>query len=554
MGCLSHRKKQTAIFVDQKWDYINLNDFKSKGCGAGFAYGYLWFSLILSIAVYVVDTFTAVQLLVFNRWSSKIEPAISFAISKWIFSVCILLSFANLAFEGIRATRVISRGNIAECYMDSLAVRWESARLGSGQGWKRFLVFTELTKSKKGSHYVALFTYFNFQAWIRIIFCMGPRQVVNALTLRSVYMAKLAVNSKTVGGSITGFFDNIGLLAREDFRQAAILSGMLFTLVIWIFSALYLITAVFFYILFLFHWIPKSDGGLTAYCERKINKALLRIVTKHVNKALARGQADRLKAAMSSEKVYHHPDTSVPTLPNVGIPSMLERSATLPPEYTSRPATPGDGHKGMDWERPIYSRTGTGASQSRYSSRAPLVKSAAEMGYDGSDSRSTKDQGLSRPPPTRSTTINSHSSSGSRPGTGHARVESGSMLRQAITQSPTLMDSERMPAFVPARQYGGYGSSSRSSVAPSHISYQPRQLTRSATSQVPLPDPQPLQRTMTAPMPSHNTPANNHYRRTETQNMQQPHPNFSRHPSVTRNPFSSYGYDVEAQNNRRPQW
>lgn len=163
MGCLSHRRKQAVEFTDLKWDLINLSDFKAKGCGPGFFYGYLWFSLLLSIAVYAVDSFTAVNLLAFNKWSSKIEPAIPFDVSKWIFSGCIIASFVNIAYEGVRAARVMKRGNVAECYMDSLAARWESTRFGSAQGWKRFLVFTELTKSKKGAENVAFFTYFSFQ-------------------------------------------------------------------------------------------------------------------------------------------------------------------------------------------------------------------------------------------------------------------------------------------------------------------------------------------------------------------------------------------------------
>lgn len=100
MGCLSHSRKQTRQeFTDHKWDYINLADFKAKGCGPGFVYGYLWFSLILSIAVYGVDSFTAVNLLAFDRWSSKIKPAIPIDVSKWIFSGCIIASFVNLAYE-----------------------------------------------------------------------------------------------------------------------------------------------------------------------------------------------------------------------------------------------------------------------------------------------------------------------------------------------------------------------------------------------------------------------------------------------------------------------
>ena len=163
MGCLSQRRKLNGQFTDHKWDYINLADFKAKGCGPGFIYGYLWFSLFLSIAVYSIDSFTAVNLLAFNTWSSKIEPAIPFNVSKWIFSICIIASFVNLAYEGVRAVRVMRRRNVAECYMDSLAARWESIRPGKAQGWRRFLVFAELTKSKKGAEYIALFTYFSLQ-------------------------------------------------------------------------------------------------------------------------------------------------------------------------------------------------------------------------------------------------------------------------------------------------------------------------------------------------------------------------------------------------------
>lgn len=59
--------------------------------------------------------------------------------------------------------RVMKRGAVAESFLDSLAVRLQCIRWGKGRGYKRFLVFAELTKSKKGAEYVALFTYFSFQ-------------------------------------------------------------------------------------------------------------------------------------------------------------------------------------------------------------------------------------------------------------------------------------------------------------------------------------------------------------------------------------------------------
>lgn len=115
--------------------------------------------------MYGVDIFTAINLLAFNQWSSSIEPTqlLNFDQTKWIFAGTIIASFVNLIFEHFRAWRVRKRGSVAECYLDNLAVRLESARLGGGRGWRRFLVFAELTKSRKGAEYVALFSYFSLQ-------------------------------------------------------------------------------------------------------------------------------------------------------------------------------------------------------------------------------------------------------------------------------------------------------------------------------------------------------------------------------------------------------
>jgi hypothetical protein len=106
-----------------------------------------------------------VNLLAYDQFSSSIEQTtiIPRDATKWIFSICIILSFVNLGYEHIRAMRIMKRGSVAECFLDSLAARLESARLGQGQGWRRFLVFTELASSKKGAEYIALFTYFSFQ-------------------------------------------------------------------------------------------------------------------------------------------------------------------------------------------------------------------------------------------------------------------------------------------------------------------------------------------------------------------------------------------------------
>lgn len=131
------------------------------------SYMWLWSLVFVAIAVYAADTFTAVRLLGFNEWSSQVKPSIPFAISKWIFAVCIILSWTILIFEWIRALRVMARNCVSDDYLDPLAVKLQSMRWGTG--WRRFLVFAELTKSKKKVTWIAIYVYFQRKGMLALV-------------------------------------------------------------------------------------------------------------------------------------------------------------------------------------------------------------------------------------------------------------------------------------------------------------------------------------------------------------------------------------------------
>jgi hypothetical protein len=122
---------------------------------------WLWILVLITIGVYVADTFTAIKLLAFNEWSSQVKPAIPFTVAKWIFSGCIMLSWGLAVLAWITAIRTIKRGCVTDDYLNSTAVTLQSIRAGSG--WKRFLVFAALTKSKKKVSWIAIFVYFQRQ-------------------------------------------------------------------------------------------------------------------------------------------------------------------------------------------------------------------------------------------------------------------------------------------------------------------------------------------------------------------------------------------------------
>lgn len=418
--------------------------------------------LIVSVSVYGVDIFTAVNLLAFSRWSGRVEPAIPFKISRWIFAVCIIVSLTLLVYRWIFAIRAMRSGSITRSYLDPLAVRIQSFRVfeKNGRGWKKFLVFAELTKSKKGAEYVALYTYFAFQSWMNTIFADGPRQVINAITLYSVMKLDLLPGGEntTSDGNASGiiqFFNNVKVLAEDNNLQAVVLFGMLFTLIIWVLSVLKLASAVILYLIFLFHHIPTEDGSLKAYCRRKISTRLKRIVRRKVDKALAKGLQlqDRVPTRPGLATMDSKPTLPFIDMDKTPVVTTLSRSTTettLPPysrsNSTRTERMPTLPNLELDTKPPL-SRTTTKSSAISADS-APLTANAAPMGYSPLDRQASP---LPPVPPVPGNVP-------SRMGSAHAHPTPGSQYANNTdhgyppSQYRNLTDSARQPTrpFTPA--------------------------------------------------------------------------------------------------------
>ena len=381
-------------------------------------------------------------------------------------------------------------------------------------------MFAELTKSKKGAEYVALFTYFSFQSWIRVLVLSGPRQFVNAMFLYTYARAEFTISTDdTIETGLGSIFNKIKLIATDDPRQALILSGMLFTFVIWVISFISLLMAFFFFIFFLWHWIPRSDGGLSGYCERKINKRLTQVVTIKVNKALAK--EDQARTKKFGEEPPDERQATLPSLMDDKLPAMptLQRTDTVPtlPAYTSRPRTPEATFEmeDMDQKRPGLNRTDTAASSTTtFSSKTGLVGAAASMGYRPASpppSHPAPEFGIMQSP-NRSMTTNMNIGYG--PQTRHPLRTSDS----APYRGPS--PSSGRPIYGGHQRYGSDYSNGRASAAssnysqrsivvppPRHAYGQGRDPVRSATGPISTRGPQYTpSRNMTASVPRQQLP------------------------------------------------
>lgn len=277
-------------------------------------------------------------------------------------------------------------------------------------------------------------------------------------------------NSATDGHSpFVQFFVNVGILADKSGRnQAAILFGMLFTLVVWVVTLINLFVAVLFYVFFLFHHIPSSDRGLTGYCWRKINKSMDKIVKKTCEKALRRENAQWEK-----EKESRGPGglKKQPTLPSLDpmpgeTPLLLSRQTTLASLSDHRPSRPGTSASSgltspssLEGQQPPLpdpdaagfptvplNRVDTSASSTSwksYGSNAPLMAGAAGIGHG--PSRSMRGPGAL----SHSSSYSSRSTS-SRSHPGYAQSVQRSYTPGGIGQTPSEQSN---PYFPPVSNY-----------------------------------------------------------------------------------------------------
>lgn len=334
-----------------------------------------------------------------------------FEVAKWIFAITIIISYVFLIYRGIRAFRVMRSGSVTECYLEPLAAIWQSMRLtSSGRGWRRFLVFAELTKSKKGANYIALFVYFQFKSALIVIVAQGPRIAINAMTLYAVMQAQLLPVGEHASKDRSGFeqfFLNIKAMIETGNRQETIVYfTMLFSLVIWVIAALGIIISCIFYIFFLWHYIPRSDGSLTNYCRRKVETRLARIVGKKMKKAIEKeDQKRKADEQRAMKKGTLNSASSKPTLPSLvgkeddgasiyGLQrsDTLSTVSTLPPYLSNAPSRTNtvatNNSTGFSRkptlptlnERPGPGRSDTNYSTTSYGSNAPLLNQASDMG------------------------------------------------------------------------------------------------------------------------------------------------------------------------------
>src|SRR4051812_30079522 len=97
--CFTAAKWKREEVQDHKFDFVDVDEFYQNSCIRKIKYSFVFLIVLKSVLVYIADLWTAGILLIYNEWSSSVQPRIPFTISKWVYVACILMSFTLLAWE-----------------------------------------------------------------------------------------------------------------------------------------------------------------------------------------------------------------------------------------------------------------------------------------------------------------------------------------------------------------------------------------------------------------------------------------------------------------------
>lgn len=238
-----HNKIDTAIINDQLINDLDLSLFQRKDTKTIIIYVIsIWVMQFLKIIHLFSDIYTCIKLLAFNTWSNEyIQPYLSFKISKWLFSGCIIFSILLFFLEGIHGLRIYQTRYVCCGYINNF-----SRRLYCLYDFRTFCLFDKITPSGYFQK-LTFFCFFELKNCVGFLFADSPRQVINGLTLWSVLSAASntdstdianntvagGTSSATNGTAVHGIISRIKVIAQTNHEEAVMLSFMLLSFLIW---------------------------------------------------------------------------------------------------------------------------------------------------------------------------------------------------------------------------------------------------------------------------------------------------------------------------------
>ena len=184
-----------------------------------------------------------------------------------IYIVCIFITLILLAFDLIRAFRIIKSSHIAKSFTSKLSQRYFSIK-----GYEYYCFYQHIMKSRSAGDRIAFFVYAHFSNWKRyfinsfsLLLADGPRRILNFIALWILYQ----------NGTIYQMTINYNIVWSNP-QNLAIVSMMLVCLS-WTLNMICLLIS---YLLLIPLFFCVIQGSLRKYVEVKIEKRLTNIISE----------------------------------------------------------------------------------------------------------------------------------------------------------------------------------------------------------------------------------------------------------------------------------
>lgn len=310
--CFSNSDWKREEVPDHKFDFIDVAEYESKNFLARIRYLWVYIVVLKSVLVYMSDLYTAGNLLAFNHWAT-VQPKIPLNIARWIFAGTIIFSVLLLLWDMRKARAIIASRDISYAFTSIIAYRYYTLR-----SYAHYCFFRQIDNSKRTRDNMIYFVFFTFKGWKRLLVAEGPRQVINALTLKATIDDYLKGKDHSIGNFFTTYFTD----PQRNLLTNLVLISMAFTVIIFAISAIQLAIAFVLYI----PLVCYIQGNLKEYCCHMIDKRIAELIRKKQRKRIKKAEAQARKEAMGDFRhlkgkkgEYAITPKQQPTLPKVAV-------------------------------------------------------------------------------------------------------------------------------------------------------------------------------------------------------------------------------------------
>lgn len=259
-------QKQLKDVDASTFDIVKVEAFHNTRFGTIFTYIWQWFQLLLMIAILAVDTYTCVNILVFNRWSTGEYQVYEYNVAKWIFTGCILFRYGLMLYHLAWGIHIYRTRNIALAYLNNVAKLMYRLR-----HFDYHCLFHEI-EQEGFFDWACFLVYEEIDNAMEVLVADTPRQVINILTLR--YYA-------TDGDQNNDILDNIKNIANTNVRLSVILSLQLASVALFAFFFFKFLLGMLLYIPIRVKVSHRGFKLLKLYCYDVVNDKVRLLVTKN---------------------------------------------------------------------------------------------------------------------------------------------------------------------------------------------------------------------------------------------------------------------------------